>query len=289
MFELTVAIISSALVLVLFKLFPRFHINTFQAIVFNYFTAFTCGVLLFSSEWDSKAIGTGDWPFFAVVVGFLLISLFNMIGKSTQNNGVALTSVAVKMSMAVALIFMIILYDESVNELKIAGIVMAFIGVILVSYTKPSSTKGKYSWMLVILFLGSGLLDVILNYVQKYELNYLTPSLFSAISFGFAGLLGIMLLGYRVFRGTEKIQLKNIFAGIALGIPNYFSIYLLLEAYTSTGWNDSMVLAILNVCIVLLSAIIGFIAFREKATKLKLLGLFSAITAILLLLISAKN
>ncbi len=286
MFALIVAIISSGLIFVLFKLFPRFKIDTFQAIVFNYFTAFLSGVLLFGKDWDSHALNTGNWLFFSIVVGFLLISLFYLMGTSTQKNGVAITSVAVKMSMAISLIFMIILYKETVNVIKLSGILLAFVGVFLVSYSKSNGTRNKHTWMLFVLFVGSGLLDVVLNYVQKYELTFLTPSLFSAISFGFAGLLGLGFMSYQFISKKNVLHPRSILAGIALGIPNYFSIYLLLEAYSSTGWNDSTVLAILNVSIVLLSAIVGLVIFREKLTKNRFVGLLAAVMAIFLLLIA---
>jgi drug/metabolite transporter (DMT)-like permease len=77
--------------------------------------------------------------------------------------------------------------------------------------------------------------------------------------------------------------LKNVFAGICLGIPNFFSIYLLITAYSSTGWSDSTVLAVVNVSIVITSAILGFIAFKEALSKQKLLGLVCSILAIGLL------
>jgi drug/metabolite transporter (DMT)-like permease len=70
---------------------------------------------------------------------------------------------------------------------------------------------------------------------------------------------------------------------VCLGIPNFFSIYLLIEAYSSTGWSDSTVLAIVNISIVVISAILGFLAFKEKLTSQKLLGLISALIAIGLL------
>jgi multidrug transporter EmrE-like cation transporter len=73
-----------------------------------------------------------------------------------------------------------------------------------------------------------------------------------------------------------------------LGIPNYFSIYLLIVSYTSTGWNDSTVLAIMNVSIVLIAATIGFMVFKEHVTKRKIFGIITAITAIVVLFFANK-
>lgn len=284
MIPLVFSILSSSLIFVIFKLFPRFRIDTFQAIVFNYFTAFACGTLLYGHEWKEKAMTIGNWPIYAVISAVLFISLFILMGLSSQRNGVALTSIAVKMSMAMSMLFMIFLYKESLSFLKITGISLAFLGVFLVSFSKSSdSSENRSHWMLLVLFIGSGFLDFVLNYVQKFELHYLSPSLFSAFGFGLAGIIGFSILGVQVAQRKTVFSMRSMLAGVILGIPNYFSIFLLIVSYKSTGWNDSTVLAIINVSVVMISAIVGFIAFKENVTAQKIIGLLAAIGAIILL------
>ena len=244
MIPLIFSILCSSLIFVIFKLFPKYQIDTFQAIVFNYFTAFLCGIALFGNEWKSQALSAGNWPMFIVLSGVLFISLFLLMGKSSQQNGVALSSIAVKM-----------------DEKKVNSAV----------------------WMLFFLFVGSGFLDFILNYVQRYELHFLTPSLFSAFGFGVAGLIGLGSLIFQIRTGKTTFSPRSILAGIVLGIPNYFSIFLLMLSYKSTGWNDSTVLAITNVSVVILAALVGFLAFKENVTVRKILGLLAAIAAIVIL------
>lgn len=290
MIPLIFSIFSSSLIFVIFKLFPKYRIDTFQAIVFNYFTAFICGILLFGHEWKEEALQVGNWPWFVGIAGILFISLFMLIGKSSQKNGVALTSIAVKMSMAISLMFVIILYRESLSFLKISGITLAFLGVFLVTFTRSNEKKDKSAtWMLLILFIGSGFLDFLLNYVQKFELIFLSPSLFSAFGFGVAGIIGLSILLFQLFTKKAILSYRSILAGIILGIPNYFSIYLLILSYKSTGWNDSTVLAITNVSVVMISALIGFLAFKENTTARKIIGLIAAIAAIVLLYFANLN
>ena len=95
MIPLLVSILCSSLIFIIFKLFPKFKIDTFQAIVFNYFTAFICGVLLFGKEWNAAALDSGNWHWYIVLCAILFISLFILMGISSQKNGVALTSIAV--------------------------------------------------------------------------------------------------------------------------------------------------------------------------------------------------
>ncbi len=287
MIELILAILFSSCIFVIFKLFKRFEIDTFQAIVFNYFTAAICGFGLYSSEWNSNNLINTQWIPFAITSGILFISLFVIMGLSAQKNGVAITSVATKMSMASGILGMIFLYHETVGFLKISGIILAFIGVIAVSWMKSDKNDGQSSWwMLLVLFFGSGLLDIILNYAQKNVLGTLTTSLFSAIGLAIAGIFGLIIFIFQSFQGKTKFELKNLIAGIVLGIPNYFSIYMLISSYQTTGWRDSTVLSIINVSVVLTSTLLGLLLFNEKINRLKLIGLICSLLAIALLYVA---
>ena len=132
MTDLFLAIFLSSLIFILFKVFPRFKIDTFQAIVFNYISAFLCGYILYGSDLKEEAWKNTNWIFYAVLAALLFISLFVLMGKSAQKNGMAITSVAVKMSMAVSVLGMVFIYNEQLPFLKIIAILLAFSGVILV-------------------------------------------------------------------------------------------------------------------------------------------------------------
>jgi drug/metabolite transporter (DMT)-like permease len=265
-------------------LFVRFQIDTFQAIVFNYFTAAICGFGLYWNSWNANNLVNLSWLPFALISGILFISLFVILGLSSQRNGVAMTSVATKMSIATSILGMILLYNESVETLKVIGIILAFIGVMAISWMKSDSNNHQGAWwMLLVLFFGSGLLDILLNYAQKNALGKMSSSLFSAFGLATAGIIGLLILVQQMFRKKYKIEVKNILAGIVLGIPNYFSIYLLISSYQTTGWKDSTVLSFINVSVVLVSTLMGLLFFSEKLSRLKLLGLIFSLIAIVLL------
>lgn len=289
MISLVLTILFSSFIFVIFKLFDRFKIDVFQAIVFNYFTAFLCGILLYGNEWNSSALIDITWFYYAIIAAILFISLFILMGLSSQNNGVAITSVAVKMSMAASIFGMIFLNNERVSALKILGILFAFVGVVLVSWqTKSAGENQKKSlWMLFVLFFGSGVLDLVLNYVQKNELKVLSPSLFSAFGFGMAGIIGFVVFLFQLQQKKAHFAFKNVLGGIILGIPNYFSIYLLIKSYKEVGWADSTVLAIINVSIVCIAALTGFLIFKEKLNLTKGLGIIASLFAILMLYIAS--
>lgn len=281
MIPLVLSVGSSSLIFVIFKLFKKYNIDTFQAIVFNYVTAFAIGMGLYGHQWDNDFLNDSHWMIAALIAGILFISLFFLMGKSSQQNGVASTSVAVKMSMAASLLGMILVMGRPLNFWNGSGIIMAMLGVFLVSYAK--NAKVNSSWMLIVLFLGSGLLDFLLALVQDSFLSAVPDSIFTAIGLGTAGVFGFLILTTQWITKKRAFHWRNIIGGIVLGIPNYFSIYLLLVSYKSTGWDTITVLSITNVSVVVTSALVGFLAFSEKVNARKLIGLISAIFAIALL------
>ena len=158
MIPLLLSITSSTIIFVIFKMFERYKIDTFQAIVFNYFTAFIIGISLYGNEFNAESLNETSWMISAGICSLLFIGLFFLMGKSSQTNGVASTSIAVKMSMAISLLFMIVGYSEDVSFYKATGIFLAFVGVFLVSYSKNNGqSKSSTKWMLLVLFIGSGI------------------------------------------------------------------------------------------------------------------------------------
>ena len=60
-----------------------------------------------------------------------------------------------------------------------------------------------------------------------------------------------------------------------------------MNAYQTSDWTDSTVLAIMNVSIVLIASFIGLLIFQEKLSLKKGLGLIFSILAIMLLFLAS--
>lgn len=288
MIALIGTIICSTLLLVIFRIFERYEIDSFQAIVVNYFTAFICGISIYAADIQPAILTNLTWIPFIGVSAILFISLFIIMAISAQKNGIASTSVAVKMSMALSMLGMILIYKEAISFLKISGVLLALLGVFLLAGANKGTNKNSSSFMLVILFFGSGLLDLHLNYAQKVALSNLSPPLFTAFGFGLAGCIGLVVYIIQGIRSSYKpVRAKNIIAGVTLGIPNFYSIYFILKSYRTLNWQDSSVLAVANVSIVILSVFVGLLVFKEQVNKIKIAGILSALLAITLLYLSS--
>ena len=167
MIYLVISILISSLIFVVFKLFDVFKINTQQAIVVNYAIALSFGLGTSNVSVSIVEIPQQPWFLGAFFLGFLFISIFNVMGITAQKNGLSVASVAGKMSVVIPIIFGIIVYNEGVGLVKVIGILMALIAVYL-SSAKSDTNPVKFKNLLfpLLLFVGSGILDTGLKYVE---------------------------------------------------------------------------------------------------------------------------
>ncbi len=286
MIYILLSISFNALLFVIFKLFDRCKIDTFQAIAFNYFFAFS--VAYFSSDIKFSIIDSPkeDWFFGASILGVLFISIFYVTGLTAQKIGLSVVAVAGKMSVVIPVLFGILVYDESSEIFKIIGICMALVAVYFTSVKAHIVMNKSYLYLPVILFLGSGTIDTTLKYVEKMYVAKNETSVYLSAIFLIAGIIGMCSMLYLSIFKSKKLQFKNFIAGIILGVPNYFAMYFLLKALQTKGLESSTVFTINNVAIVLISTILGLFAFRESLSEKNIFGIVLAIIAIVLITLS---
>ena len=86
-----------------------------------------------------------------------------------------------------------------------------------------------------------------------------------------------------MMRKTRVPRWKNILAGIALGIPNYGSIYFLIKALDMHNLESSVIFPVNNVGIVALSVVCARILFNENLSLKNIVGVILAIISIALM------
>lgn len=278
MIYLLLSILSSTAIFVLFKLFSKYKIDTLQAIVVNYVTAFACGLLFYDGQIRPEIVYV-NWFSIAIALGFLFIAIFNVMALTAQRNGLSVVSVASKMSVIIPILFGIYIYNESAGLQKVLGIVLALIAVYLTS-VKPKTDSGlsKSIFLPILLFIGSGTIDTSVNhFAPKNDMQ-----LFLAVIFGMAGIIGFIILSYKSIVQKKHFKLKAMPFGIALGIVNYCSMYFLLKALRVDGFESSSIFTINNVVIVAVSTLIGLLLFKERISVNNWIGISIAVISIVL-------
>jgi len=283
MLFIILSVFLNSFLFVIFKLFNKFKIDTFQAIVVNYYFAFVVAYLASDIKFSITQTPKEDWFLGTVFLGFLFVSIFYVIGLTAQKLGMSVVAVAGKMSVVIPILFGIIIYNESLGIYKSIGIIIALIAVYFVSSKENKINLKKTDLLLpFILFLGSGTIDTTLKYLQTNYISEDENSIYLSVIFLIAGLLGTILLIYYIVTNKSKLSFKNFFGGLFLGIVNYYALFFLLKAL-SNGMESSTVFTINNVAIVLFSTIIGLVFFKEKLSKKNILGIILAIISIFMI------
>jgi len=281
------SIILTSYLTLCFKATERLRINTFQAIVFNYLTCVITGSV-FNGHFPVNASAVQQpWFPWALLMGGCFIIIFNIVGFTTQQLGVSVASVANKLSLVIPFLFSLFLYHEAARTGKLAGIVLALLAVYLtMKPASPAAAKKHSGWLLllpVLLFISSGLLDTLIKYTEQRFLNESNNNDFLVTAFTSAATIGLLLLLLLVLTKRQQFEYKAVLAGIAIGIPNYFSIWCLVMVLKQYAGNSSAILPINNMGIVLFSALAAWLIFKERLSLLNWIGIALALLAIALI------
>lgn len=290
MFYLAGSILLTSYLTLAFKVCERYKVNIFQAIVFNYITCVITGSVVNGSFPLNAEMAHTPWFKWACVMGVLFVSVFNLVGITTQKIGVAVASVANKLSLIIPVVLSVYLYGESVAGWKLAGVILALPAVGLTCYqTKeqhPVKEGAIRQWEYVlpfILFAGSGLLDSIVNHVQKQYVTEENENAYLISGFLSAAVIGFTILLVQYTRRRLKFAFRNLLAGVIIGIPNYFSIWCLLRFLKESPWQSSASIPVNNMGIVLFSSVVAWLVFREKLSKINWTGIVLSLIAIYLI------
>ena len=287
MIYLLFSILISTGLFVIFKYFGIYKIDVLKAIFINYIVAFILGFTFAERDFSVVEIPSQPWFYGALFLGALFVSIFFVMAMTAQKNGVSVASVAGKMSVVIPVFFGVFLYDESVTVLKILGIVIALVAVYLAS-VKDDKAASKNAGLLfpVLLFLGSGTIDTTLKYVETNYVDKADVSLFSGSLFAIAAFFAGTILLIKAVKNKSKFGIKNVIAGLVLGVPNYFSIVFLIKALQTEGFESSTLFTINNVGIVIVSTLVGILIFKEQFSFKNKLGVALAIVGIVIVAIA---
>ncbi len=286
MINLVLSILFSTSLFVLFKYFDVFKVKMLQAIVVNYLVASIFGLTYANAFEKLPTVTSQPWFLGALFLGASFICIFFIMAKTSQENGISVASVSGKMSLVIPIICGVILYNESLSLLKIIGIIFALVAVYLTSIKEESQTNTTKASLLfpVLLFLGSGIIDTLLKFIETNYVNDIP--FFSGSLFAIAFFLGTVMLLISVFSKKEKLEFKSVIAGIIIGVPNYYSIIFLIKSLQIDTLESSTLFTINNVGIVVLSTLLGIALFKEKLNTKNIVGVSIAIVGIVLVAIA---
>lgn len=285
---LILSILGATTLSFVFKGFERYGINNLHAIVVNYFVCVCCASLALGDFPIKENFWEAAWFPYALGLGFVFISGFLVTAMTVQKFGVTIGAIMQKMSIVISVSMAFYLYQESVTLFKILGILLALLAIILTNIPHDGNPVFKEKMSLKLFFLpfytwlSMGIIEVVLQYVELKVSTESGDLAFVAFLFATAGILGLIIIALGgLFKGF-KFEWKNVLGGIALGIPNFASIYFLMKTL-GIGWEGSVIFPINNVAIIILSIFLAVVFLKEKLSKLNMLGVLCAALSILLI------
>ncbi len=279
-------ILLNVVVAIIFKIFPRYNIDVKRAIIVNYFTCVATAWAADYVEFNTHLPMVKDFVIWTLPMGILFFTVFLIIGKTVASFGVLVATTSQKLSLILPVVIALLFFDEPLTTWKLPGL-LAAIGAVLYINANGSPRLPKLNALTtlslpLLTWLGSSAVDLSLFLSEKYQAAQGHNLLFTASLFFFAGLSGLLFVIVQDFKTGSSWKKKDILAGTCLGIPNFFSIYLIV-VLLSDGWQGSILFPMLNVAIILMTTLVGLFIFKEDFSRNRKAGIILAIFAIILL------
>ena len=276
---LLLSIAFSTFINLIFRWFKDFNVNKFQAIIVNYVVCFIIGFSL-STHQDIMSYVHEQWFIYCILLGFLFIAIFFSMALTTEKLGISVTAVSGKMSVVIPILFAYFFAKEDITLLFVIGLILSILSIYFITVKKELHIDKRYLMLPVIVFLGGGMIDTSLKVLQQ---AYSEDIPLSTISYSI--FLGAFIAGTSIYLVKEKANFsswewKSVKAGVALGVPNYFSIFFLLSAIEGFSVKSAFVFGVNNVGVVLVSTLLSVLIFKEKLEPKNQWGLLLAVLSI---------
>ena len=284
MIYLILAIIFSTGVFVAMRLFERFKLDNHQALMWNYVFASITGFVVCERFETVPQLVAEPWFGLSILTGFWFIFTYLLMTTSTQRSGVTVTSLSSKLSVVLPILAGVIMLGERLNFVATTGIVLALVALVLVvGGRNPQKIRGN-GWIVgllpVFIFFGTGTGDILMKITEQQNTVGNLGFMIAFIYF-VALVFGIIIVVWDIARGKSKWQWKSAAGGIMLGVINYFSTYSVY--YAMRSFDNVVLFPIYNIGVVSMTALVGWLLFKEKLTLKNYIGLVIAVIAVILI------
>ena len=280
MYTLIVSVSCSVAVSILLKIARQQRIEIDQAIAVNYLLAAALCLAVLRPNPASLLRPDTPWWILAVL-GVLLPGIFLAMAAAVRHAGIVLSDAAQRLSLLIPLLASFVIFGEAASTGKLAGIAVALAALVclLLRPRRQASAPdelGKSAALLLCVWAGYGCIDVLFKQLAKSGADF-TSSLFSTFV-----LAAVLMFLYLILRRCAW-SLRNVVAGLVLGLLNFSNIYFYIRAHQVYPHNPTLVFSAMNIGVISLGAVVGAGFFKEKLSWVNVLGIALAIAAIVIL------
>lgn len=273
------AALCSVLVSILLKFAKNKGFDALQMIAWNYAIASILSYLWFKPDLAHISVSATPW-WLIIVLGMVLPSIFLCLAKSLQTAGILKTEIAQRLSVVLSLLAAYFLFQEQFSQLKMAGVTLGITAVLCLIFSQAGSSNThlnrKGMLFLLSVWVGYAIVDILLKYTTSLGLQF--PVILT-LMFICAFILSIVYLLIQ----KEQWKIKNIIAGLLLGLLNFANIALYVKAHILLKDSPAIVFAGMNILVVLFGVLAGLFIFKEKLKKMTTLGLVLGLAGVVCL------
>lgn len=276
MVSLMLGILGSSTLSIFMRLSERKITNNIGMLAVNYLTCTILG-MFYAFCGQSLSLGRSLYVTtgMGLLNGVLYLSSFVLLQSSVRKNGVVLSSTFMKLGLLVSMVVSVAVYRERPDTLQILGFLMALGAIVLINYRKDAASGGMKSGLLWLLLL-SGLAEVMSKIFEETGFTGMSDY-FLLITFATAFPLALLLMA----RKGQRIGKWEALFGVLIGVPNFLSSKLLLQAlYTIPA---VVAYPVYNVGVILIVTMAGMLLFRERLEKRQWIGMLLILAALVLL------
>lgn len=278
MLYLCLAIASSAMVSVCMRVSEKYVRNTMVMFTANYAVClalsrfFMGDIRLFMAQ-----NGMGLAVALGILSGLMYLVNFVLLQRNIRLNGVVLSSASMKLgAVLIPVMAAMCLFHEQMKWLQLVGAVLAVAAILLINLEKGDVNQGHQKIGLLVLLLVSGVTDTMANLYDKtgaeaLKNHYLFYTFLAALILAFA-----MALYKR-----ENVKAADVFSGVLIGIPNYFSARFILLALGQV--SAVVVYPVYSVGTIIVITLVGLAVFREKLSRQKACAMALILIALVML------
>jgi drug/metabolite transporter (DMT)-like permease len=286
MIYLLLAILGSGIIPVLFRAFDGWRVNVFWAIPINYLTCAVVGQIWAGHPLNLAHLPKQSWFGLALVQGVILAVNFFLLAYTAQRAGVAVAALASRLSVAIPAVLAFLIYEDSLNAVKIVGLAAALLSLYLCTAPDGKSESDRslsIKLLPLLVFFTFGCYFTIIKYAQAHYLNESTYHPYVMAGFLFAFLTSVIIGAARKLLVVRHFRVSDALAGVLLGVVNYVAVYALIKMLALAGWQSSQLYPIYSVGVVCVSTLLAMILFREQLSKQRTVGLAVGLIAVALL------
>ena len=282
MVQLLFAILSSASMALVLKLFRSQKGNRYGLLLGNYLT---CVLIALFSLPDRGQIlrGSPSTLLMGLGAGVLFVAGLITLQSSVRLNGATLSAAFAKLGLLVSLALSVLCFGERPGLLQLLGVALVLAALVLIHTKGGEKSEGgaprSLSLLLLTLLAGGGA-DAMAKVFEQLGRPEEDRLYFLYLFLTAALLTGLLALLERR-RSGKRILLRELAAGVAVGVPNYFSSYLLLLALEQL--SAFLVYPVFSTGTILLVLLLSALLFRERPGRRQLLGILLILGALVLL------